>query len=920
MPRTLPEIRAALVELVDRWKDYDGTEKAASQTFLNQLVSAFTGAPDALAAGARFEEFGDRNEGSGFMDLYWPDVAIIEMKAPSRTKNLHKDRAQVIDYWRNSADPATKIEAPRYLVLCSFQWFEIWQPYGYPPREPDYAPLAAFSLEELPDQVESLLFLAGRAPVFTGASEEVSSQAAQLMVDLYFSLLDREAASAEDLRRFILQTVWALFAEDLRIIEGLPIGTLARALLKDQTRSSANELTGLYQRMNIREDGARNPAGLTPIVPYVNGALFASAAPIHLLPAELETLIAASDFDWEFVNPTVFGALLEGCLGHDRRWELGAHYTSEADIRKIVEPVVVRPWMTRIDAATTYTEASRLLDELCRFKVLDPAMGCSNFLVISYRELRQLEAHLHEKLRRLAAAEGRHLPLELSWYPISNIQGIEIDPFAVEIAKATLWMTHALEVRKLGSGESPLPLPPLENLVCADALKTEWPDTDVIIGNPPFHGDRNLRGAVGDDYLEWLKDEFGVGVKDHCVYFFLRAHENLKPGHRAGMVATKTISQNKNRDASLVRMVEDGIVITDAISSQKWSGEAAVHVSIICWQAPPVDASDFFLDGKPVSGITPSLREGSTHQQALVLAGNRDVCFIGNVLNGEGFILTGDEAKILIAADPKNSQVVKPFITGRDILKRPDMGPARWVIDFGTMELEEAARFAAPMKIVRERVKPERDLKSDKRYREVWWQFGRPVPSMRAAVEGLERFALTSIVGKRLILTWSEPGVVPSHACAVFAFTDDYWFGIFSSRLHEIWALHNNSSLGATPRYTPSTAFETFPLPDPSPTQRHRIAEIARNIVMARTEACASTGYGLTKVYNLMDEGGFAELARATEELNRAVMDAYGLDWDLLDRPSDLMKVLYQLNAATAANPGYHPFGDRSGIEDEAAD
>ena len=911
MPRTLPEIRASLVELVDRWKDYDGTEKAASQTFLNRLVGAFTGAPDAMAAGARFEEFGDRDEGSGFMDLYWPDVAIIEMKAPGQTDNLQKHRKQVIDYWRNSADPTKKIEAPKYLVLCSFHRFEVWQPYGYPPREPDYAPLASFTLEELPDQVESLLFLAGRAPVFTGASEEVSAKAAQLMVDLYFSLLDREAAAPEDLRRFILQTVWALFAEDLRIIEGLPIATLSRALLKDQTRSSAMELSGLYQRMNIKDDGARNPAGLTPTVPYVNGDLFASTVPIHLKPAELETLIAASDFDWEFVNPTVFGALMEGCLGHDRRWELGAHYTSEADIRKIVEPVIVRPWMARIDAATTYREASELLDELCRFKVLDPAMGCSNFLVISYRELRQLEAHLHEKLRRLAAAEGRHLPLELSWYPISNIQGIEIDPFAVEIAKATLWMTHALEVRKLGSGENPLPLQPLESLICADALKTEWPEADVIIGNPPFHGDRNIRGALGDDYIDWLKEEFGVGVKDHCVYFFLRAHENLKPGHRAGMVATKTISQTKNRDASLVRMVEDGSVITDAISSQPWSGEAAVHVSIICWQAAPADAETFTLDGNPVEGITPSLRPGTTHRAAKRLPANAGMCFIGNFLNGTGFILEEAEAQRLLRADARNAEVVKPFITGRDILSRPDMGPARWCIDFGTLDLEQAEIYREPMAVVRERVKPVRDSNRDRRYREVWWQYGRPVPSMRRAVAGLERFAVSSIVAKRLILVWSKAGVVPSHACAVFATDDDFWFGVFSARIHEVWALHNNSSLGTTPRYTPSTVFETFPLPQASDKQRDRVADAARALWHERQLACSTARSGLTKVYNLMDDGGFRALYSAHQELDRAVMDTYSLDFELLQRPRDLFVELYGMNSTAALDPNYRPFSDR---------
>lgn len=917
MPRTLQNVRTALEALAERWKGFQGTEKAASQTFLNELISAYTGATDAMAAGARLEEFGGRDDGSGFMDLYWPDVAIIEMKAPNQTLRLDQHRAQALDYWRNSADAATHLEAPAHLVLCSFARFEIWEPGRFPPRAPDYGPLDAFDLAELPDRAEALMFLAGRTPIYGGPGEDVSAKAAQLMVDLYFSLVDREAGEPEDLRRFILQSGWALFAEDLRILEGMPIGTLTRALIADPTRSSAVELMSLYQRMNIKSEAARNPVGLTPKVPYVNGDLFASAAPIHLDQKELRKLLEASEFDWQHVNPTVFGALFEGYVGRDRRWELGAHYTSEADIRQIVEPVIVRPWVKHIEAVSTYNDATKLLAELCEFKVLDPAMGCSNFLVISYREMRQLEARLHEKLRNLALAEGRNVPLELSWYPISNIQGMEIEPFVVEIARATLWMTHALEVRKLGSGEAVLPLPSLPNLVCADALKTPWPETDAIVGNPPFHGDRYLRRALGDDYIAWLQDEFGVGVKDHCVYFFLRAHQNLKPGQRAGLVATKTISQTKNRDASLVPMLEDGSVITDAVSSQRWSGEAAVHVSIICWQSPPIDASEFTLDGKLVDGITPSLRPGTVHKTAQRLTANAGMCFIGNVLNGTGFILTEAQARTLLDADPANSEVVKPFITGRDILTRPDMGPARWCIDFATLSLEEAERYHAPMAVVREHVKPVRDLDRDRRYREVWWQYGRPVPSMRNAVAGLSRFALSSIVAKRLMLAWSDANVVPSHACAVYATDNDFWFGVFSARIHEVWALHNNSSLGATPRYTPSTVFETFPLPEATTAQRDRISAAARELVDQRNAACATANAGLTKVYNLMDEGGFRDLQAAVHELDRAVMDAYSLEHGLLRRPVELMQVLYHLNAERARDPLYLPFDERAPLSED---
>jgi len=913
MSRSIQDIRAALTALSERWATYSGTERAASQTFLNQLVSAYTGEPDAMAAGARFEEFGVRDEGSGFMDLYWQDVTIIEMKAPSQSRRLDQHRAQALDYWSNSADQEAGIKAPPHLVLCSIQQFEVWQPGQYP-----HNPVDVFSLADLPDRVESLLFLAGRKPIFGGPGAAVTEQAAQHMVTLYFSLLERRAAEAAELRRFIIQTVWALFAEDIGIVEGKPLETLATALLADPTRSTAVELAHLYRRLNIQEQDRRN-RGAAQSVPYVNGELFSIAAEVHLEPSELKHLLDASKFDWRHVNPTVFGALLEGCLGKDLRWELGAHYTSEEDIMTIVNPVIVRPWVTRIEATRSYREATQLLEELCRFRVLDPAMGCANFLAIAYREIRQLEMRIHDRLVEHVKEEGRQAPLSMQYYPIDNIMGIEIDPFAVDIAKATLWMMHALESRRHGLAEPVLPLPTLKNLICGDSLKLTWPETDVVIGNPPFHGDRNLRSVLGDEYVEWLKSEFDVGAKDHCVYFFLKTHKNLRPGTRAGLVATKTISQNKNRDASLVWIVESGGTITNATSSKPWSGEAAVHVSIICWQKAPITDNEFVLDGRKVMGITPSLKEGGRHRVAHELEGNQGIAFMGNNVNGPGFVITESEALELIDQDSKNRKVIKRYLTGDDLVSRPDMAPARWIIDFNRMPLEEASTYIRPMAIVRERVKPKRDTNNSKRYREHWWQFSEAVQPMRRAIADLPRYGVACITGKRIHIIWGEPGIVQSHACVIFAFSDDYRHGVISSRIHDVWVRGNSSTLEDRLRYTPSTAFRTFPFPNPSEDIRGRIATASRSIVALRRLACEESGKGLTKVYNMMDDGGFRELKAAHEELDVAVMDAYGLDADLLNQPERLLDALFDLNEKAATDPNYRPFGERgSSLFDEA--
>lgn len=904
--RSLPEIQSALDQLVDRWSRYSGTERSGSQTFLNQLIGAYTGAQDVFEAGATFEQFGPRDEGVGFMDLYWPGVAIIEMKAPKESGRLDAHRAQVLDYWRNSADPQTGTPAPPFLVLCSIRSFEVWEPGRFP-----NAPRDVFTIEELPSRAEALLFLAGKTPVYGGPGAAVTQEAAEHMVDLYFQLLDRDAAPADELRRFIVQAVWALFAEDLGLIPERVFGNLVDALVADPSRSSAVEFTDLFRRFNQSDDERRN-RGRAVSVPYVNGDLFAATPEVPLNAAELRHLQAAAAYDWRWVNPTVFGALLEGCLGHDHRWELGAHYTNEEDILSIVRPVIVRPWMQRIDAVDTPGDAINLLNELTKFEVLDPAMGCSNFLAIAYRELRKLERHLSDRITDLHAAAGM-FPPTLPRYPLKNIHGIEIDPFAVEIAKATLWMTHALMARQYGAAEAPLPLQSLDTLVCADSLEVEWPRVDAIIGNPPFHGDRRLRAVVGDDYIDWLKKTFGVGVKDHCVYFFRKAHEQLREGQRAGLVATNTISQAKNRDASLAWIVANGGTIFDATSTKPWSGEAKVHVSIVCWEkgdAPP----PYVLDGREVEGITPSLTVGTQHRDALKLPGNAAIGFQAYLLNGIGFVVDDDEARaILTRTDADYSTVVAPFLNGEDIVDRPMQDPSRWVIDFGQRALEDAQRYPAALAIVRERVKPHRDTVKRKAQRERWWQFAETRPGMTHAIAGLSRFAMAGLTGKRWLVVWGQHGWRPSHAVAVFAFDDEYSFGVLQSRPHDWWARATGSTLKGDLRYSTANVFDTFPFPWPLPdaAKRDAVADAARRIVTARRAACDSSGRGLTKVYNAMDDGAYVDLARAHRDLDLAVMACYGLPVALLDDRSALVDALFDLNAAAAADPTYDPFGRR---------
>jgi hypothetical protein len=590
--RSGEEIQKALRKFVKDWREYSGSERGEAQTYLNQLLECY--GTDRRDVGAVFEE---AHTARGIMDMYWRDVCIVEMKAPSQVSKLAEHRKQALDYWHSSDNAEEGRSAPRWVVLCAFQRFEIWEPGRFPST-----PRASLALDELPQEYEKLQFLAGldQEPLFGASYKALTTEAAKVVAELYRTLLERKAAAPETLRFFALQVVWCLFAEDLGMIEGHPFQRIVEDLIRHPDRSSFVELGALFDILNDPNDYGRH--GVLKGTQYMNGSLFAKPAKVHLQIEELRQLARAAEFDWRKVDPTIFGSLMEEILGHDRRWELGAHYTHEVDIMKIVRPTIVEPWRVRIGATETVDQVRHVLEELCTFKVLDPACGCGNFLYIAYRELRTLEHELKERLVGIARKTGMPPPSpdELPYYPLNNLHGIDIEPIGVMIARITLWMGQRQMADLCGAAEPVLPLVDLSGIEAGDALDKVWPDTDCIIGNPPFQGSQHMRGVLGEKYINWLIGNFKVGVKDYCVYWFRKAQDHLRANQRAGLVGTNSISQNRARGASLEYIVATGGVITDAVSSQKWPGEAKVHVSLVNWiKAPNPAPTEFVLDGKP---------------------------------------------------------------------------------------------------------------------------------------------------------------------------------------------------------------------------------------------------------------------------------------------------------------------------------
>ena len=429
-------------------------------------------------------------------------------------------------------------------------------------------------------------------------------------------------------------------------------------------------------------------------------------------------MMDASSEHWGKVAPPIFGTLFQSSMDVERRHACGAHFTSEADIQKVVRPTIVRPWRERIGAASTLKELRSLANELLEFRVLDPACGSGNFLYVAYRELVNLEMEILSKIHTEFADRARKAVGTTSLVSTKQFYGIDIDPFEVELAKVTLMLAKRVALAETQNNwfaerselplefENPLPLDNLDNNIrCKDALFAEWPAAAAIIGNPPYQSKNKMQQELGRVYVNRVRDHYPEvpGHADYCAYWFRRAHDELEDGCRAGLVGTNTIRQNYSREGGLDYIVENGGTITEAISSQVWSGDAAVHVSIVNWkkgeeQRPkklfrqlgdnldsPWEVAEVDRIGAALSG-----RFDVTAADALRANKESGSCDQGQTHGHKGFLLAQEEAKTLMKSDPKSHDFLKPYLTADEFLSSNPPAPGRYVMDFHPRSMLEA--------------------------------------------------------------------------------------------------------------------------------------------------------------------------------------------------------------------------------------
>jgi len=765
-------------------------------------------------------------------------------------------------------------------------------------------------------------------------TEAAAREFAQLAVSLQAA-----GAPPEQTAHFLMRLLFCLFAQD--------IGLLPPKLFTRLVEGARERPAEFGRRLRILFDAmASGGAFGEHDIAHFNGGLFADdavpGAPWALTRDDLAVLQRACRLNWASVEPAIFGTLFERSLDPAKRAQLGTHYTSRADILLIVEPVLMAPlrreWETvqeqaqvliaKREAASGVARARqqdalrRLLvgfsSKLAAIRVLDPACGSGNFLYVALKQLLDLE----KAVITFAAQHGL-----TTWFPQvkpEQLYGIEVNPYAHELAQVVVWIGYLQWLHDNGFATvSGTILRRLDNIKEMDAIlahdeqgrpiEPEWPEADIIIGNPPFLGGKRMRAGLGDAYVDTLFALYDGRVAreaDLVCYWFERARAHIASGavQRAGLLATNSIRGGANRIV-LQRIKETGDLFM-AWSDRPWVLDgAAVRVSMVGFDKR--QEQQRILDGVPVPAINADLSGALDLTKAQQLQENAGLAFMGDTKVGP-FEVSEELAHKMLGAvgNPNgrpNSDVLCPWVNGLDITRRPRQ---MWIVDFGVdMSESEAALYEAPFEHIRRYVKPYRaDARSGDRTGVHWWLHQRPRPDMRLALSPLRRYIATPTIAKYRLFSWLSHPTLPDHALIVVARDDDYCLGVLHSRPHALWALRMGTSLEDRPRYTPTTTLETFPFPWPpgrEPADAPRveaIARTARELVAKRDSWLNPPGASaeelkrrtLTNLYN--QRPTWLDLVHRT--LDNAVLDAYGWPHDLTDE--DILRRLLQLNLERA--------------------
>jgi type II restriction/modification system DNA methylase subunit YeeA len=849
-------------EFLKKWRNVELKERSASQSHFNDLC-ALLGVEDPISADPKGEWFtfekgaNKTSGGNGWADVWRRECFGWEYKG--RHANLDKAYAQLLQY-------SVALENPPLLIVSDMNRIVIRTNWTNSVQETHEIALDDLTDGAVRDRLKAA-FLDPEQFKPAKSRQDLTEETAREFAGIAQRLRDR-GHEPHRVAHFVNQLVFCMFAEDVGL---LPDNLFTKMLTASRVRPERFEGNAAKLFGAMAEGG---DIDFTPI-DWFNGGLFADNSALPVSSEDIEQLLSAARRDWSQIDPSILGTLFERGLDPAKRSQLGAHYTDRDKIMMIVRPVIIEPleaeWaetrekialaMDKVAEAkarvpktqsearkvfaaarraeeAAYREAQKLRNEflvrLKEFRVLDPACGSGNFLYVALKALKDIEHRVN------IDAETLGLDKATPAVGPENVLGIELNPYAAELARVSVWIGEIQWMRRNGFNAAKNPiLRPLDTIECRDAVLNEdgsealWPVATAIIGNPPFLGAKMMKRSLGVPETDALRKTFAgrlPGFTDLVCYWFEKARAQIADGSakRVGFVATNSIAKNTNLPV-LYRISETATIFA-AWPDEAWVVDgAAVRVALVCFQSPTEPTPLIMVNDLPVAHINPDLTTGLNVSALPALTENRGVGFVGVQKSGP-FDVPGSVARewLLKPQNPNgrpNSDVLRPTWNGRDITtSRRDI----WFIDFprGLTE-SEASLWEAPFEYLRHApydpddpsspiLSEVRSTARDVHPRREWWTTYWPRPEVRSHLLQLERYIATPMTSEHRIFLWLRLPTLPDNNLVILARDDDAHFGILHSMVHEAWSTRIGNKMGAgnQRRYNREAIYDTFPFPE----------------------------------------------------------------------------------------------------------
>ena len=885
------EIRARAAAFAKEWQDA-AYEKSETQSFYNDFFAIFGIKRRTVARyEAHLKKLDNR---SGYIDLFWPGVLLVEQKSAGR--DLTKAYGQAGDYF----DALPERDRPRYILVSDFQTFEL--------HDLDERERTSFSLADLPHHAEQFGFILGIQKRAFKDQDPVNIQASELMGQLHDALKE-SGYTGHDLELFLVRTVFCLFADDTGIFE--PRDSFLD-FLETRTREDGTDvgpwLARLFQVLDTPEDTRQKVLDEDLArFPYVNGALFHDPLRIPDFDAPMrQALLDACRFDWTTISPAIFGALFQSVMDPADRRAQGAHYTTEQNILKVIEPLFLddlRAEFARLKARHDNRKRAALLafqQRLGELRFFDPACGCGNFLIIAYRELRLLEIEALRKLRTLTGEVAQRVldVAELSVVNVDQFYGIELGEFPARIAETALWMMdHIMNNRlslEFGQTYARIPLTVSPHIMHGDALETDWNELlpaehcSFVFGNPPFVGAKLQSREQRAQVRRIAALGKAGGTLDYVTAWFLKAGEYVQSGSaRLGFVATNSTTQGEQVGQLWPLLFERyRLEIAFAHRTFAWGsdarGKAHVHVVILGLDRRE-DArtekrlfSCFDLNGDPEethhAALSPYLFDASgladphltVREESQPLNGLSLLLSGSQPIDNGHYIFAADERTAFLADEPGAAPFLRPYIGAREHIQ----GSKRWILalqDVGPTDLK------AMPKVV-ERMRAVKAFRAQSKRKSTLAIADYPARYNVEILPTAPFLVIPEASSERreyIPIGWLEPPTIPSNLVRIIENATLSDFALLTSAMHMAWLRHIGGRLKSDYRYSIGLVYNTFPLP-PEGSKLTKLEPLAQAVLDARA---AHPGATLADLYDpdLMPPN----LRKAHTALDRAVDRLY---------------------------------------------